>query len=156
MGDKAIKNYLTGLYNRSFIFESLTKILEMIKRNGKRIYCIVYIDLDNFKWVNDTFGHHEGNRVLKRVAEPIQRNLKGDIVRRIGGDEFMVIIYDCPRNRIIKHLESLTRNIENSLSLYGISLSYGIVEIPKDGVELDTLLKLADERMYEMKRFKQS
>jgi len=153
--DRAVKDHLTGVYNRLFMFESLERIVEMVKRTESRTYCLVYIDLDNFKSVNDRWGHLEGDRVLREVAELLRSSFrKGDIVGRIGGDEFLIIVYDCGRVNLGRRLESLMRKVEELFSRHGISFSYGVVEIPTDGVDVGRLLKLADRKMYEMKRSK--
>ncbi|MDQ7082610.1 MAG: GGDEF domain-containing protein [Aquificota bacterium] len=62
---------LTGLYNRDFVFETLEKVLERVRRGDKNSYCLAYIDLDGFKSVNDRYGHHEGDRVLKDLSRRI-------------------------------------------------------------------------------------
>ncbi len=153
--DRAVKDHLTGVYNRLFMFESLERIVEMVKRTEGRTYCLVYIDLDNFKSVNDRFGHLEGDRVLRKVAELLRSSFrKGDMVGRVGGDEFLILVYDCGRVKLGKRLELLVAKVEDLFQKHRISFSYGIVEIPTDGVEVSRLLKLADRRMYEMKRLK--
>jgi len=153
--ERATVDILTGLYNRAFAFETLSKTVELVKRENGRRYCIAYMDIDNFKSVNDTYGHGEGDKVLKRIASILSENFrKGDVVSRIGGDEFLVIIYDCDKEALKKRLERIKKSIETEMRKHRLSLSYGIVEIPKEGTEVSQILNLADKRMYEMKRSK--
>ena len=152
---KATVDTLTGLHNRAFVFEMLTNLLNIAKREDSVRYCLAYLDLDNFKRVNDLYGHEEGDKVLKEVARIIRGNFRsGDVVGRIGGDEFIVIVYNCNEEALIRRLERVKTTIEQLFKKYGLSLSYGIVSIPKEGTEVNIVLKLADDRMYEMKRSK--
>ncbi len=151
--ERAVKDHLTGLYNRLFMFESLERIMEMVKRSEGENYCLVYIDLDNFKSVNDRFGHQEGDRVLREVGKLLKDSFrKGDMVGRIGGDEFLIIVYSCRRENLERRLSMLRSRVEELFRGYGLSFSYGVAEIPADGAELSAVLRLADRRMYSMKR----
>ncbi len=151
--ERAVRDHLTGLYNRLFVIESLERIIDMVKRGKGRTYCLAYIDLDNFKYINDKFGHSEGDRVLKEIANFLRNSFrKGDIVGRIGGDEFLVLVYDCKKVNLERRLSYLRKRIEDFFKNYGVSFSYGIAEIPEDGVDSGTLLKVADKRMYNMKQ----
>ncbi len=152
---RAVRDILTGLYNRAFLFESLERITEILRRDPSTRYCLVYLDLDRFKSVNDRFGHAEGDRVLQLVAGLIESHFRrGDIVARIGGDEFMVLVYECDPRSIAERLEILRKKIEAKFKDYGISISYGMVELPKEGLNVTDLVNLADRRMYEMKSLK--
>jgi len=149
--EKAIIDALTGLHNRAFMFDVLNKMIALAER-GSANFCLAYLDLDNFKRVNDLYGHSEGDMVLKSVAQILKRNFRrSDVVGRIGGDEFLVIAHNCTVDKLQERLESIRRDIETYLSAYGISVSYGVVEVPKEGLNLSDILKLADERMYYMK-----
>ncbi len=155
--ERAIKDPLTGLYNRDFVFETLEKILHRVKRGDKNSYCLAYIDLDGFKYVNDRYGHHEGDRVLKEVSNRIQSSFrKGDVVGRIGGDEFITLVYNCTPQRVEERLSNLRNEISRDPSMKGISLSFGVVKIDEGADDVDKLLHEADERMYDMKRSKKS
>ena len=152
---RATVDTLTGLHNRAFVFDMLTKVIGMIERDGSREYCVAYLDLDNFKRVNDLHGHGEGDMVLKEVARILQENFRsGDVVGRVGGDEFIVIVYDCRKEALLKRLERIKKMIETNFKKYGLSVSYGVVAVPSEGTDINLILKLADERMYEMKRGK--
>ncbi len=86
---------LTGLYNRQYFLEELERVVERARRQGGLDCALLYIDLDNFKFVNDTLGHMAGDKVLIEVAGIIQkRSRRGDILARLGGDEFAVLLFD--------------------------------------------------------------
>ncbi len=150
--EKSIVDYLTGLYNRGFFMESLNKLVERLSRDPSSQHCVIYIDLDRFKSVNDTYGHEVGDKVLKKVAYMLQRGFReGDIVSRMGGDEFIVLAYDCTGEDIRKKLKNLVSEIESEFIRYNLSASYGVVDIPGDSLNVKDILRLADERMYQMK-----
>ncbi len=151
--EKAVKDPLTGLYNRAFTFETLSKLASVLSRSGGTTYCLIYIDLDNFKKVNDTYGHETGDKVLVDFANLLSTKFrKGDVIGRFGGDEFVIIAHNCNRENLEARLEELRREVEKRFASYRISLSYGVVEFPSEGNDPDVLIYLADSRMYEMKR----
>lgn len=150
--DRAITDGLTGLYNRAFILETLSNIVKALDRKSEDRYCVAYIDLDGFKKVNDQFGHARGDKVLVRFAQMMREFFrKSDIVGRIGGDEFLIIFPHCDKKRVEERLKLLREKVENEFFIYGLSLSYGVVEVPAEREDLDGIVKAADERMYEMK-----
>ena len=153
----ATRDALTGVFSRSFILDMLDSMIEVAKRKKDRGYCLVYADLDNFKRVNDYMGHAEGDLVLKKVANIISEHFrKGDVVGRIGGDEFLILIYDCDYPALEKRLAQLEKKIETLMKPYRISISYGIARIPEEAQTPDEALKLVDRRMYEMKNRKKT
>jgi diguanylate cyclase (GGDEF)-like protein/PAS domain S-box-containing protein len=86
---------LTGLYNRQYFLDELERVVERARRQGGLDCALLYIDLDNFKFVNDTLGHLAGDRLLVEVAGILQkRSRRGDILARLGGDEFAVLLFD--------------------------------------------------------------
>ncbi|MFN2128079.1 MAG: diguanylate cyclase, partial [Anaerolineales bacterium] len=98
---------LTGLFNRQYFITELDRVVENAKRGNNRKYALLYIDLDNFKYVNDTLGHLAGDRVLIEVTEMLsQRNRKSDLLVRLGGDEFAILIYDAEDEDVIKAAEA--------------------------------------------------
>ena len=146
------KDSLTDLYNRKFLFNYINLI---IKENKKDDFALIFIDLDNFKPVNDNFGHEKGDKILKKVANILKENFrKTDFIIRLGGDEFIVLI-DLQNNHIddIKRvMDSLRKRVEENLNKYNLSFSYGISIYSQDGKSLYTLLEKADTRMYEEKK----
>ncbi len=149
---RAIYDPLTKLYNRQFVLDYLDREIEKIKRGLKNKICVVYIDLDNFKYVNDKYGHTVGDEVLKKVAKIFLKNFrKTDIVGRVGGDEILIIVNPCDNKSIENKINLIKKMVEQELKKYNISLSYGIVLIPNETLNLEKAIKLADKRMYENK-----
>ena len=149
---------LTELYNRNLFISLAEQSLLRAKRN-KFCYAVLFIDLDRFKKINDTLGHHVGDLLLKEVS----RRLKGctresDIVSRFGGDEFVVMLTEMVREQDIS---SVVKNITSTVSkpcpdLDGhqiiTSPSVGISVYPRDGEDIETLLLNADAAMYKAKK----
>ena len=147
---------LTGLPNRAYLTERLTTILALARRHGTLV-AIMFIDLDNFKTVNDTLGHQMGDVLLKQVAVRIKEVLReADMVSRLGGDEFLVILADfaAPEDAA-KVAEKLLQVISAPIELEGRELcanaSIGISVFPRDGDNADDLIRHADAAMYSVK-----
>ncbi len=147
---------LTGLPNRAYLTERLTTILALARRHGTLV-AIMFIDLDNFKTVNDSLGHHVGDVLLKQVAVRIREVLReADMVSRLGGDEFLVILADftAPEDAA-KVAEKLLQVISAPVELEGRELcanaSIGISVFPRDGDNADDLIRRADAAMYSAK-----
>ncbi len=144
---------LTGLPNRAYLTERLTTILALARRHGTLV-AIMFIDLDNFKFVNDSLGHHTGDALLKEVALRIKSVLReADMVSRLGGDEFLVILADfaAPEDAG-KVAQKLLQAICAPIVLEGRELranaSIGISVFPRDGDEAEDLIRHADTAMY--------
>lgn len=147
---------LTGIPNRHWLLNCLPDLLDEKTKDGSRL-ALMFLDLDNFKVVNDTLGHAIGDRLLQLVAERLNAILRTkDAVARIGGDEFTVLVRDfngieevsAVAQRIV---ESLLKpfNIQGKPILIGTSI--GISMFPDDGLEADALIKKADIAMYSAK-----
>jgi diguanylate cyclase (GGDEF)-like protein len=149
---------LTGLFNRGFIFKLLEKETEKVTKQKSEKAIIIYIDLDNFKEVNDNYGHRRGDEVLKTIADIISTHFAGNYVARIGGDEFLVFLRRERFNRkeIEEKLEDLKRKIEKELAMFDISISYGISVIPDDAISISDAIHLADMDMYSKKNAKKN
>ena len=147
---------LTGLPNRAYLTERLTTILALARRHGTLV-AIMFIDLDNFKTVNDSLGHHVGDVLLKQVAVRIKDVLReADMVSRLGGDEFLVILADfATPEDAAKVAEKLLQVISAPVELEGQRLSpnasIGISVFPRDGDNADDLIRRADAAMYSAK-----
>ncbi len=149
---------LTGLPNRTLLMENMKQALGNAERAGKSM-AVLWIDLDNFKQVNDTLGHAKGDQMLQQVAQRLGSALrKGDILARWGGDEFVLLLTDIKGESTAvtvacKIAELLT---EQSYDLDGSevfsSASLGIALFPQHGADSETLLKHADTAMYEAKK----
>lgn len=153
---KAIKDSLTHLYNREYLNDIGKTLLEEAKRENLTI-AVIFIDINNFKPVNDIFGHEKGDEVLKEVAKELKSSFRSyDVVIRYGGDEF-VVLFKVPQEKFNLNdiLDSVDKRIRNKLKEYKISLSYGIATT-KESLDLDKLIEIADERMYEDKKRKKA
>ncbi len=121
---------------------------------------ICYLDVDRLRKINDIFGHQEGDRVLKTVSRALKETIRGDdIACRMGGDEFLLVLPQCSRQRAENVWKRIAQRIEVSNAgkkrAYKIGLSCGIVEYnSKQDRSVDQLLVLADKRMYLAKRSK--
>jgi len=147
---------LTGLSNRKFFYEQLDKLIERVRREN-RIMAVMFLDLDNFKPVNDVHGHSTGDLLLKSVAKRITSCLrKNDIAARLGGDEF-IIAYETAgtEENIAITARRIVETISDIYTINGlkltISTSIGISVYPKDGDDMDILIRNADAAMYSSK-----
>jgi len=151
------KDYLTGLYNRRKFEEFLTYEIKRSVRHGHK-FTILMIDLDNFKYINDTYGHASGDMVLKEVTQIFSSNLRNaDILARLGGDEFAVILPETPYESGYAVVEKLRGRLEKSaISLMfdqvSITASFGIAEYPEQGETIESLQTGSDLAMYKAKR----
>lgn len=151
---------LTGLPNRALFLEHLKQFLKEAKRSCS-IFGVVFIDLDGFKGINDTYGHEAGDKVLKKLARTLSGVIRGnDIVARLGGDEF-VGIFSISHERdagVIrkKIIETLPHEIRCTTYDILIHYSLGISLYPTDGTTVDALLKKADQAMYQEKEAKKA
>jgi len=147
---------LTGLPNRVLFGDRLKQAIAMAERDKKGL-ALLYLDLDQFKYVNDTLGHAYGDRLLKISADRIQGCLRSsDTVARIGGDEFVIILSllsggdDVPKVAD-KILETLRKPVQFENHTIYTSASIGIALHPENGATVDELLKNADIAMYQAK-----
>ena len=147
---------LTGLLNRAAFMERMGSFLKRAERRGEML-ALLFIDLDNFKRVNDSLGHLEGDQVLTTVSERLVGALRGsDLVGRFGGDEFVVLLTDLTsRADIIVVLEALLSVVEVPVKADGRALSVtpsiGVAVFPDDGRQADELIQHADTAMYRAK-----
>ena len=153
---RAKHDALTGLLNREGLIEAIDAELVAAAADGKP-RALLFLDLDNFKTANDTFGHAVGDRLLKTVADRLKIELApGDIAARIGGDEFVVLAVAATRDRAIETGERLISAIASTYPLSeGISAavgaSVGIAMTPEHGDDAEGLLAAADGALYEAK-----
>ncbi|MCL4872701.1 EAL domain-containing protein [bacterium] len=152
----AYHDALTGLPNRLVLIDRVSQVLARGRWHG-RIAAIIYLDLDRFKVINDTLGHHAGDELLKEVALRLVKCVRsGDTVVRQGGDEFIMLLQD------INRIEDITTVVQKVFSAFdshfmlagrefGITASLGISIYPDDGEDVETLFKNADIAMYQAK-----
>ncbi|NPA10751.1 MAG: GGDEF domain-containing protein [Epsilonproteobacteria bacterium] len=145
---KADHDILTGVYNRSFFERHVSEYLK-----NKIPICFIFIDLDNFKFVNDNYGHEKGDEVLLKFSNILKRFFKGkDLISRYGGDEFVVAMVDCQKDKIQNLLHQLLEEIERVFKKYNVSISVGVSFFPSESKNFGDLIRLADERMYIIKK----
>jgi len=157
--DLSLTDELTGLYNRRGLFTLIDQYIKIVTRQADKLY-ILYIDIDNLKLINDTYGHHEGDGLIRQVAELLRETFReSDIVARIGGDEFVVI----PIGFTSEAAYTLTARLEENIRIhnstvhrdYDLSLSYGIACYdPDNPFTIEELLAQADQSMYNHKKIK--
>jgi len=149
---------LTGLYNRRRFFVLTDQYLKLSVRTKKRLL-LLFIDMDNLKWINDHHGHNEGDQALIDLANILKKTFReSDIIARIGGDEFVVLSESTDENGEIV-LTRLYENIEDHNAkgsrCYTLSISVGTTQFdPKYPISVDELLSKADALMYAQKRKK--
>ncbi len=155
--EQALRDPLTGLHNRRYLFEAGPGLLERARRN-QCVTCVALLDLDHFKLLNDTYGHQAGDQVLMRFGTLLRETLrKSDILCRYGGEEFVAVMPDIDGEyahsvltRLLQALQQLppepgSRGVPNG------SFSAGLAIFPRHGTTLDRLLLRADKALYKAK-----
>ena len=144
---------LTGLPNRMLLMDRMEQVLARMLRQNKR-FAVMFLDLDDFKQVNDTYGHAAGDHLLKLVAERLSAAVRTeDTVARLSGDEFIILIESIES---LETLETVQQKIQQTLTegfvldsqVLHVHVSFGVVMFPEDGNTPESLLNQADMRMY--------
>jgi len=153
---QALHDELTGLPNRVLFYDRLKNA---IKRGQRQVasFSIILLDLDRFKLVNDTLGHHVGDQLLQEVARRLKSNVRElDTVARLGGDEYMILFESLSIDKVIQLVDKLSLIIAEPFLLAGekidVGASMGIASYPEHGQDCMTFIKRADAAMYEAKR----
>jgi diguanylate cyclase (GGDEF)-like protein len=152
----AMHDILTGLPNRFLMRDRLESVLERTHRYGE-MAALLFIDLDGFKHVNDSFGHKVGDEVLKETSRRILTSIRtADTACRIGGDEFLVILSKIENREKAgavarRIIEMISRPYKGCGDAQVIGASIGISIIPDDGSNIDELVSKADSAMYDVK-----
>ncbi|MDF2587649.1 MAG: putative diguanylate cyclase [Anaerocolumna sp.] len=147
---------LTDLINRRTLKKEFDNEIAKMKLH-KNPFCLVMIDMDNFKFLNDTYGHHFGDLVLKRFSTILIESVgMNDVVARFAGDEFIIILKECDITSAEIKMKAITNIVESTkLDDVLIQFSYGICEVmPDSKMNFDKTLTYADTKMYENKRLK--
>lgn len=148
----ATKDALTQLYSRYYFNEWILKHAEYLKRKNKKSI-LVMIDINKFKYINDTYGHIVGDEVLKFISIRFLENIRSmDIGVRFGGDEFLLVFPDASINDIQKKMKIINEKLKDNSFDFDVDISYGLSEF--NGEDYINALKKADEKMYEMKKLK--
>jgi len=152
----ATHDSLTGLPNRKHFHDHLAEAITSAKRD-KRIFAILYLDLDGFKDINDALGHAVGDQLIENTARRLEQCVrKKDMVARVGGDEFVVLLRDIDSIDVSRVAEKIIKILSDPFTittdpLY-ITTSIGVASFPQDGEDANALIHNADSAMYETKR----
>ena len=150
----AMTDQLTGLYNRYFLNSFIEKALSLAKRH-KYPLSLIMIDLDKFKYINDTFGHKQGDEVLVKIAAVLQNNCRiEDIAVRIGGDEFLVVLPHCSEGEAINKANDICSKvhaIEVMQADVVVAASFGVSSTDQGSFHYKVLFDLADKAAYQAK-----
>jgi diguanylate cyclase (GGDEF)-like protein/PAS domain S-box-containing protein len=156
--DLAVRDHLTGLFNRRYLDDTLSRELGLAERNGSAV-SVVAIDIDHFKTFNDEHGHDVGDAVMQAVADVLRQSCRiSDIACRLGGEEFLVVLGGCPpvdahaRAEQIRLAVRELRVSHGSGQVSGVTISLGVASYPAHATTAGALLKCADAAMYDAKR----
>lgn len=156
--DMAEHDGLTGLYNRSYFQQELERVVERAKRAGGICCALLYIDLDNFKYINDTLGHTAGDRLIVEIASLLsKRARKSDLIARIGGDEFSVLLFDTTPILSVQVAESFRARLADYIfkcngEMVDIGCSIGVTAISPSTTSATAVLSQADIACHLAKR----
>ena len=148
----ALHDALTGLPNRAWFLQRLNDAIGQSK-DGASSFAVVLMDLDRFKELNDTLGHHNGDELLREIGRRLSGLVRDDAVARLGGDEFGVLLTEVPSpDRALQTALGIVRALHSPFEVEGlqidVSASAGLSLFPKDGADASTLLQRADVAMY--------
>jgi len=158
---QATHDYLTGLPNRYLFYDRFSQAIAYARRKKRKV-SLLFIDLDNFKVVNDTYGHDVGDDLLKEAAERLRKVFREmDTICRLGGDEFTVILPETgDRAEVQRIAERLLEFFDTPFPMNSgsirLQISVGISIFPDDGDDIEMLLKKADLAMYRTKKHQRS
>jgi diguanylate cyclase (GGDEF)-like protein len=152
--DLSLTDHLTGASNSRRFYEIVQMEISRLERS-QRSFTIAYLDVDNFKTINDTFGHGKGDLVLKTIVNSLKSKLrKTDLVARLGGDELALFFPDTNQEAaeiILPKIQEVLMN-EMAKNNWGVTFSIGVVTCTVAPPAVDELIKIADDLMYSVKR----
>jgi diguanylate cyclase (GGDEF)-like protein len=151
----AMTDHLTGLHNRVYFYDTGSKVYDMTKRAGNQV-AIAMVDIDNFKIINDTYGHEIGDRALIHVAHTMKKSLRNsDIIVRFGGEEFVMLLPNCTHDEALKVMEKVCSAVANAPLFIeenkelNITVSIGVSPMLEN---IDDMVEKADKFMYVAKK----
>jgi len=160
-----LRDSLTNLHNRSALIDYLSMDIARTRRNDGMM-AVGIIDIDDFKLINNTWGHEAGDRLLLKFAKRLELEMReSDFLARISGDEFVVLINDIDRHQPISQITQIANNLHKAVespfeitrdAQTEVSVSMGLALFPADASETDELMRLADKAMYWIKERKDS
>jgi len=154
--EKSLHDALTGLPNRVLLYDRIMHEIDSTNRRGNMM-ALMFLDMDGFKTINDTYGHDAGDKLLQAFAARIGGCIRqSDTMARIGGDEFVILLPDINNKEDVLQVGRKIRDCckkpyEIDKQTFSVTVSIGISLYPEDGKEIDTLLKKADSAMYTVK-----
>jgi diguanylate cyclase (GGDEF)-like protein len=151
----AIADVLTGLFNRRHVLERFSEEMTRAKRLKKDLGCVM-IDIDNFKTINDTYGHLVGDKTLREVSDILNNSIRTyDIAGRYGGEEFLIILPDTPFQDTLGLAERIRKNIKESPIAQSeltpsipVTISLGLASMIDKDISIDNMIKRADDGLY--------
>jgi diguanylate cyclase (GGDEF)-like protein len=156
LSERAVRDILTGLFNRRYLEETLERELSRAERKGYLV-CVIMIDIDHFKKLNDTYGHQAGDLMLHELGEIIKTHTReGDIACRYGGEEFVIVMPDVKPDIAYQRAEDLRlafqeMHLHYQDNILNSTLSGGVAIFPRDGKTGDHILNSADHALYTAK-----
>jgi len=148
---------LTGIFNRRYFENQLSKELQRASRYEHTL-AILFVDIDQFKKINDEYGHQVGDKVLDQLSDILERSVRGvDVVARYGGDEFIVLLPETKKSHAIKTAERILKHIKSydffkdDLKVKDLHVSIGVAGFPEDAGGTYELIKKADTALYQAK-----
>lgn len=155
MKDFAYKDFLTNLYNRRYFFREMKEFME---NNSETNFSVTMVDIDNFKSINDTYGHDAGDKVIKTLADIFIKNTKNsDLVSRFGGEEFCIVLKNINSEDNLNYLEKIRKEVEENTTVFNdkkIKFTISMGTILKDNtnnISINDLIKKSDDNLYEAK-----
>jgi diguanylate cyclase (GGDEF)-like protein len=154
--ESALRDAMTGLYNRRFLEEYVGTLIAGSQRR-KAPFAVLMLDLDFFKQVNDTHGHEAGDKVIKMLADLLQRNVRSsDMAVRYGGEEFLIVLLDTKADAAMKVAEKIRSDVEGTKiplasTMLQKTISIGVAEYPNDSDTFWQVVKFADVALYQAK-----
>ncbi|SFA53212.1 two-component system, cell cycle response regulator [Parageobacillus thermantarcticus] len=155
LGNFALTDPLTGIYNRRYLELYMEKMIPL-SQEQKQVMTLIMFDIDHFKKINDTYGHHAGDAVLKKIVRVIKGAIRdSDVFVRIGGEEFIILLPNCSLEHGIKFAERIRTTVENTKFIYKgirifVTISIGVTEYI-EGQDLKKFLEKADQALYKAK-----